>query len=407
MRIAALLILGVGLCAAEEISVITREHSMELAVRTGRAPVYPTVRELELSSPGAIPLPEGISGIEQATIDLCGKVRTMLLARNRESSEHPNLLLVDGNGDGRFDTAEIHPLSVVERRARSGAVAGYTGGVSGLEFTQANRKLRGSLILFRKPGDEWTARISCRWYRTGDFKVGPIDYSLVLQDADLDGKYDGEDDLWLVRASGPVTKTRNLYSMSGCREGRYFEGARYGIAAIAGNRATVTVHAADGPDPADDEATRTRVERFWAGRLGDELAKYSAPRRRLAAEPVRWRRLRYDQARQAAAKEKKLLLVDLSAFWSVWSYRMGRYTYGDAEVATLISTHCVPIRIFQEQDHDGEFRTLTQLLSVRRAPAVGIWDPSGKLLISMSRWTRPDAFVAQLRSAIDRLERAK
>jgi len=77
------------------------------------------------------------------------------------------------------------------------------------------------------------------------------------------------------------------------------------------------------------------------------------------------------EAFERAAKERKLILLDLTASWCHWCHVMDSTTYSDPEVARAINDHFVPVRVdidrrpdISERYHRGGFPT-TAFLSDR------------------------------------------
>ena len=101
-----------------------------------------------------------------------------------------------------------------------------------------------------------------------------------------------------------------------------------------------------------------------------------------------------------AKAEDKPLFLDVLAFWCVWCYRMDYYTYPDAEVAELLNTKFIPVKIVQEQDTAGDYSKIMGILGARGIPAMGIWNPEGELLSYISGWKKPEDFVQALTDAV-------
>jgi uncharacterized protein YyaL (SSP411 family) len=62
------------------------------------------------------------------------------------------------------------------------------------------------------------------------------------------------------------------------------------------------------------------------------------------AKAIRWREWSKD-AFEDARKEKRLVLLDLSAVWCHWCHVMDSTTYSDAEVIAAISDNFIPVRV--------------------------------------------------------------
>jgi thiol-disulfide isomerase/thioredoxin len=100
------------------------------------------------------------------------------------------------------------------------------------------------------------------------------------------------------------------------------------------------------------------------------------------APPI-FKQLSYEQARDAAAAEKKWLLVDFSAEWCQPCKHMDRTTWVAPEVVAWVNEHAVAIQL------DGDHSPLAQELSVQAYPTLIIFD--GERELDRTSGARPAA----------------
>src|SRR5690606_28037135 len=92
-----------------------------------------------------------------------------------------------------------------------------------------------------------------------------------------------------------------------------------------------------------------------------------------------------------AAKENKLLLLDLEAVWCHWCHVMDEKTYGDSRVIALIKKHYIPVRVDQAARPD-----LAARYQEYGWPATIILDAKGRDLRKKAGFIEPDEFVRLL-----------
>lgn len=92
------------------------------------------------------------------------------------------------------------------------------------------------------------------------------------------------------------------------------------------------------------------------------------------AREIHWRDWD-DDAFQAAQRDDKLILLDISGVWCHWCHVMDETSYSDPEVIQLINTHFVPIRVETDQRPDVNRR-----YNLGGWPTTAFLTPSGELL---------------------------
>ncbi|MFQ5724187.1 MAG: thioredoxin domain-containing protein, partial [Terriglobia bacterium] len=102
--------------------------------------------------------------------------------------------------------------------------------------------------------------------------------------------------------------------------------------------------------------------------------------RSAAHQPVHW----YPwgpEAFQQAQKEDKPILLDIGAVWCHWCHVMDRESYEDAEVATLINQHFIPVKVDRDArpDIDARYQAAISALSGQGGwPLTAFLTPEGK-----------------------------
>lgn len=328
----------------------------------------------------------------------------LALCWSTEEAKGYDLLFIDLDGDGTFGEGERHEMKVESRATRSGTVA-TRGSVRDLSITVGERKWPFLVAWQKRPTHPLMARVISLWYLHGKVKVDEKMFAIDVMDGDVDGSFSGEEDHWLLRGDGPVMAPTKRPALSAPTEQRFFSKELFALNGIKGTTMNVTHGPADGPDPASQAAHRERVERACAEQFDQEREGFIRqfgvdPDRARTKTPIVWRYVTFDQAQAMAKEEGKPLFVDLMAFWCLWSWRMGYYTYPDAEVAELLGTKFIPVRILEEQDFAGDHGRLRTLLGAAGLPAMGVWGPDGKLRGFISGWKKAEEFLALLEKAL-------
>lgn len=120
---------------------------------------------------------------------------------------------------------------------------------------------------------------------------------------------------------------------------------------------------------------------------------YAAPPQPAAAKIhwVDWT----DDAFAQAAKEKRLVLLDLEAVWCHWCHVMDEKTYADARIVDLISKHFIAIRVDQAARPD-----LAARYQDYGWPATVVLNAKGQDLWKEAGFIEPDEFSATLKKLV-------
>ncbi|MHC4134065.1 MAG: DUF255 domain-containing protein [Planctomycetota bacterium] len=404
----SLLLLAVP-AVAEEVKVEAEWKTLDFSDRSNPPPVRTSSSTLDIQAQppaGAPKLPEGLTAQGYVSFDLRGKTIHVVLAKSAPDATEPDRVASDRNGDGQFGEGEVETVTVDERKRRDGSVGGHGILLRDVDLSLDDRSYRAYFVLQRPVDGEWTFRLITFWYLEGTVALGDKQYIVDVVDNDQDGSFEGPKDLWLVRGTEPVQRSASPLAMSAPGEGRYLDGKRFVLQTVKGMRVALAFAEAAGPDPKDDAQARTRVEHLWAERFDKKREDFvkrhsldtSRPR---AKDPIRWRYITFAEAKALAAKERKALFVDIMAFWCHWCYRMDYYTYIDAEVAGLLNEKFIAVKIIQEQDRAGDYKTVRDELGARGIPAMGIWGPDGTLRRFIGGWKKPEDFLTELRAGLE------
>jgi uncharacterized protein YyaL (SSP411 family) len=111
------------------------------------------------------------------------------------------------------------------------------------------------------------------------------------------------------------------------------------------------------------------------------LARSSSPYLRSAMhQPVRWREWN-DEAFAEAQRDNKPILLDIGAVWCHWCHVMDRESYESPEVAEVINTHFVPVKVDRDErpDVDSRYQTAVAAISGQGGwPLTVFLTPEGK-----------------------------
>ncbi len=119
-----------------------------------------------------------------------------------------------------------------------------------------------------------------------------------------------------------------------------------------------------------------------------------APEANVKKDPIDWQRWS-DQAFEQAAKENKLVILDLEAVWCHWCHVMADTTYNDPKVVELINSKFVAIRMDQDANPD---------ISIRYEdwgwPATVIFTPKGTEIVKRRGYIPPEVMASLLDAVI-------
>ena len=96
-----------------------------------------------------------------------------------------------------------------------------------------------------------------------------------------------------------------------------------------------------------------------------------------SVESINFYQVNIDQAKELAAEQGKLVMVDFYANWCAPCKWMEESTFADPEVVSIINNHFIPVKIDIDQI-DGY--SMKQQYSVRYLPTIIIFDENGRVL---------------------------
>jgi len=103
----------------------------------------------------------------------------------------------------------------------------------------------------------------------------------------------------------------------------------------------------------------------------------------------------YKSASVRAAKEKKLLMVDLYADWCGPCRMLDKTTFSNADVQAALSRDFIAVKVNIESTKEN--RDLATRLDTRAIPHVVFFDSDGKKLSHLVGYYPPDQFLDELR----------
>ncbi len=373
-------------------------------VGAGRVPV--TVSDKAMA--GAPKDPEGWTAVQRGMVELGGKKMSVAVGKKAADAASVDSAAVDLNVDGAYSGDEIVALTVRENKMKTetGTETVYSGSAPGFVLKQDAVELPFGLTM-TSTSKGVSVAVSPRWYYAGTVKIGDVDHTIVFQDADADGKIDGKADRWgAVAAADLGKKMLSSMSMAALDEKLFLNKNSVGATLHGAEKADLSITAAAAPDPKDLEKARIRVGKDWAARFDKEREEFVAARkidtkRPLAKDEIHWQYITFDAAQKLAKDSNKPLFVDVMAYWCVWCYRMDYYTYPDAEVANVLNTKYIPVKIIQEQDQVGDYEKVRGLLDAQGIPAMGIWTAGGSLVHKIGGWEKPEEFLGELSKGLE------
>src|SRR5215470_15632705 len=103
-----------------------------------------------------------------------------------------------------------------------------------------------------------------------------------------------------------------------------------------------------------------------------------------------------DEAFARAAREHRLVLLDLGAVWCHWCHVMEETTYQDPEVTALLRDHFVAVRVDQDARPD-----LSNRYEDYGWPATIVFDARGTELVKFSGYIPPPRMASLLRAVVE------
>jgi uncharacterized protein YyaL (SSP411 family) len=121
----------------------------------------------------------------------------------------------------------------------------------------------------------------------------------------------------------------------------------------------------------------------------------SAASSSFAAEPLSWNEWRGDLFSRATA-EQRFVILDLEAVWCHWCHVMEKITYADPEVAELIGSKYLAVRVDQDANPD-----LSNRYGDWGWPATIIFGPEGNEIAKIRGYIEPERMRALLKAVIE------
>ena len=114
-----------------------------------------------------------------------------------------------------------------------------------------------------------------------------------------------------------------------------------------------------------------------------------------AAEAIKWSGWGDDVFGRASA-EKRFVILDLEAVWCHWCHVMEKTTYADPQVAELMQSKYLPVRVDQDANPD-----LSSRYGDWGWPATIIFAPDGSEIAKIRGYIEPERMQALLKAVID------
>jgi len=412
-RIAGILLLVLVLAPAVSAEAVILKGTLRAVDAENPAPFGTghAVHELSAKAPeGAAVAPKALLDPRYAVHVLAGKKLTIAVGRSSEEVERPDVVWLDGDGDGIFAETERRTLKTWVRNQHGLTIRGGTA--QGVPVRIGGREHHVDIRIFARPGQTPMLRLGGAWCLEAPFDRGEARLRVFFQDADADGEFGGSEDRWIVVPDEPVKKPLRWYEVLARDEGCFLAGNRIAVRALRGVEIGLDVRAAEGPDESDLDRVRRRIERTWARKFEESREAFTARNpmdgdRPRASVPLTWLHVPFERAQARSKLTGKPLLVDLRAFWNGRSYLLESTTYRDAEVARVLGNRFVLAQVIKDQDPAGDHpRLLKELRSRPHEVVLGVWSPDGKLIHVIRGWMRPTDLLMEIDKVFEKLRRA-
>ncbi len=107
----------------------------------------------------------------------------------------------------------------------------------------------------------------------------------------------------------------------------------------------------------------------------------------------------WQKAREMAAVQDKMLLVDFYTDWCKWCRVMDTTTFRDPAVVAYVNEHFIPLSIDAERDFGI---TVAMKYRVNAYPTYGYFTPDGRLVLKSLGYQPADEYIDVLRNAVTR-----
>ena len=114
---------------------------------------------------------------------------------------------------------------------------------------------------------------------------------------------------------------------------------------------------------------------------------------------VHFKESNFAEAKKQAAKEHKVIMVDLYTDWCGWCKRLDKDTYSDAAVGTYADANMVSLKINAEK---GEGIELAKNGKVQGYPTIIFYNENGVEIYRQVGYQKPAEFLATLKNAVEK-----
>ncbi|HET9136722.1 MAG TPA: thioredoxin fold domain-containing protein [Candidatus Kapabacteria bacterium] len=112
---------------------------------------------------------------------------------------------------------------------------------------------------------------------------------------------------------------------------------------------------------------------------------------------VHFKNASFKEAQALAAKEHKIIMVDLYTDWCGWCKRLDKDTYSTEEVGSYADANFISLKINAER---GEGVTLAKNGKVQGYPTIIFYNEKGEEIHRLVGYQRPADFLATLKAAV-------
>jgi len=109
----------------------------------------------------------------------------------------------------------------------------------------------------------------------------------------------------------------------------------------------------------------------------------------------------YKSALARAAKEKKLVMMDMYADWCGPCRMLDKTTFADADVQAALSNSFIAVKINIDASREGQ--ELASRFNTQAIPHIVFLDPDGKKVSEIIGYSSPDEFRNELRKITEKV----
>jgi len=118
----------------------------------------------------------------------------------------------------------------------------------------------------------------------------------------------------------------------------------------------------------------------------------------LQARELEFRKLSWDEARKAAAREHKLIFVDGFTEWCYWCKVLDKEVFTNTDVIDFMDAHYVCIKLDMERDFG---RTMAMKYRVNSYPTQLVFNNAGKLVYTAMGYSPAAAFLEKMSKPVE------